>query len=134
MDAASDRVTCSSLESSASLCLTEGLLGAEPLLADGSPVKSSGPHGSSATSRLQISSSPLGRMSMGSGGIHSSAAAAAAGAAPATTRDYAAVLSDIWNSPQREVQPGHPTPCEQPDPAGLSSPDATANSGSSLEV
>ncbi len=133
MDAASDRVTCSSLESSASLCLTEGLLGTDPLLADGSPVKGSAAHGSSATSRLQYGSSPLGRVSMGSGSIHSSAAAAA-GIAPATTQDYAAVLSDIWNSPQREVQPSQPSACDQPDPARLPSPDATAASGSSLEV
>ncbi|BDA43432.1 probable serine/threonine-protein phosphatase 6 regulatory ankyrin repeat subunit [Coccomyxa sp. Obi] len=132
VDAASDRVTCSSLDSSASLCLTEGLLGAEPLLADGSPVKSSGAHGSSATSRLQYSSSPLGRMSMGSAGMHSSATA---GIAPAAAQDYAAVLSDIWNSPQHEVQPSHPRAgTGQPDPASLPSPDATAASGGSLEV
>ena len=129
VDATSDRVTCSSLESSASLCLTEGLLGADPLHADGSPVKSSGAHGPSATSRLQYSSSPLGRMSMGSGGNHTSAAAAAAHSA---TQDYA-TLSDIWNSPQPVAQPSAGS--DQPDLLGpLPSPDATATSGSSLEV
>ena len=111
LDNGSDRVTCSSLESSASLCLAEGTPAAD--LGDGASAKN--------MSRLQYSSSPLNHMSMGSGGIH--AAAAGVRASPEPPKDYAAVLNDIWNSPQREQPPGAgpAAPAATPPPkAGVS--------------
>lgn len=115
-DAASDRVTCSSLESSASLCLGEGLLGAEPPNVGSSPKS-----GAAASSRLQHSSLPLGHMSMGNGGIHPRAGAGSLGVSSEGTEDYAAVLNDIWSSPQGHHQQ------QQHGPEGSSMAFGTAN-------